>query len=110
MPVERYFTGTPWEPYVGYCRALRVGERILVAGTVGVDDVGRPAGDVHEQARAALERICTAVEALGGRRSDIARPRISPPPPVRDGDATARAPAAVLGEPPPVSALLGTSQ
>ena len=110
MPAQRHRSGTPWEPYVGYCRALRVGDAIYVSGTVGVDDEGRPAGGVHEQAVAALRRICDAVEALGGRPSDIVRTRMFALEPQRDWDAIARAHASVFADHPPVSSLIGTSE
>jgi enamine deaminase RidA (YjgF/YER057c/UK114 family) len=48
----RVSTGSPWEPQVGYCRAIRVGNRIEVAGTTAMRDgevVG--IGNAYEQAR-----------------------------------------------------------
>ena len=107
--VERHSTGTPWEAHVGYCRALRVGSRILVSGTLGVDAEGRPAGDAEGQTRAALERIVGAIEALGGSAADIVRTRMFAVAPSRDWDAIATAHRAVLGAHPPVSSLVGTS-
>ena len=109
MGVERHFTGTSWETHVGYCRALRVGSRILVSGTLGVDADGRPAGDAEAQARAALGRIVGAVEALGGSASEIVRTRMYALAPQRDWDAIAAAHRAVFGAHPPVSTLVGTS-
>ena len=107
--VDRHSTGTPWEAHVGYCRALRVGSRILVSGTLGVDAEGRPAGDAEGQTRAALERIVGAIEALGGSAADIVRTRMFAVAPSRDWDAIAAGHRAVLGAHPPVSTLVGTS-
>src|SRR3954453_2614989 len=73
---RRHFTGVPLEATVGYCRALRAGSRIVVAGTVGLDADGRPAGDAYGQARAALARIVEALEALGGSAADVVRTRM----------------------------------
>lgn len=109
MAADRHFTGTPWEAHVGYCRAVRVGSRILVSGTLGVDAEGRPAGDAEAQTRAALERILGAVEALGGSAGDVVRTRMFALAPQRDLDAIAAAHRAVLGDRPPASTLVGTS-
>lgn len=100
MPIERTFTGTTFEPAVGYCRALRVGDRILVAGTLGLTADGAPAGDAYGQARAALTRIVGALEELGGLPSDVIRTRMFATDPVGDWDAFARAHREVFGEHP----------
>jgi enamine deaminase RidA (YjgF/YER057c/UK114 family) len=109
MPIERSFTGTTFEPHVGYCRALRVGDRILVAGTLGLMPDGAPAGDAYEQARAALARILGALEKLGGRSSDVIRTRMFAIDPQRDFDELARAHREVFAEHPPVATMVGTS-
>lgn len=74
---KRVFTGSPWEPVVGYCRAIRVGDRIEVAGTTAMKDgevVG--VGDAYEQARFILETIEGAIQELGGQLSDVIRTRM----------------------------------
>jgi enamine deaminase RidA (YjgF/YER057c/UK114 family) len=109
MPIDRYFTGTTFEPVVGYCRAIRVGDRILVAGTLGLTADGAPAGGAYEQARAALARIVGALEELDGRASDVVRTRMFAIDPVRDWAPFARAHREVFGDHPPVSTMVGTS-
>jgi enamine deaminase RidA (YjgF/YER057c/UK114 family) len=49
---ERYATGTPWEPVVGYSRAIRVGQFVFVSGTTATAEDGSiiGAGDPHAQA------------------------------------------------------------
>ena len=69
-------TGSTWEPVVGYSRGVRVGDRIAVSGTVGVEADGRYLPDMKAQARRALEIVLATVEALGGRASDVVRTRI----------------------------------
>jgi len=69
-------TGTRWEPVVGYSRAVRSGNWIAVTGTIGLRPDGTCPPSAAEQMRLALEIVCTAVEALGGRRADILRTRI----------------------------------
>ncbi|NOV03379.1 RidA family protein [Paenibacillus planticolens] len=77
MSRTRVFTGSPWEPTVGYCRAIRVGNRIEVAGTTAMKDgevVG--AGDAYGQARFVLHTIEQALLELGARMSDVIRTRM----------------------------------
>jgi enamine deaminase RidA (YjgF/YER057c/UK114 family) len=69
-------TGSPWEPVVGYSRAVREGDFIFVTGTVGLEADGRYGPDVKTQMRRALEIIVAAVEALGGKVADVVRTRI----------------------------------
>lgn len=69
-------TGSAWEPVIGYSRAVRSGDAIAVTGTVGVEADGSFAPDVKSQTRRALEIILAAVEALGGKASDVVRTRM----------------------------------
>ena len=69
-------TGSPWEPVVGYSRAVRAGDHIYVTGTVGVEADGHFAPTLKEQTRRSLQIIIAAIEALGGKASDVVRTRI----------------------------------
>lgn len=69
-------TGSAWEPVIGYSRAVRAGAQIAVTGTVGVEPNGTFAPTLEAQARRALVIILAAVEALGGKASDVVRTRI----------------------------------
>ena len=69
-------TGSPWEPKIGYSRAVRVGDDIAVTGTVGLEADGSFAPGVEAQSRRALEIILAAIEALGGKAEDVLRTRI----------------------------------
>jgi enamine deaminase RidA (YjgF/YER057c/UK114 family) len=69
-------TGSPWEPLVGYSRAIREGDFIFVTGTVGIEPDGRFGPTLKAQTRRALEIIIAAIEALGGKASDVVRTRI----------------------------------
>lgn len=69
--------GVSWEDKYGYCRALRVGDRILVSGTTATGPDGSVAGDdAAEQARFVLDKIESAIRQLGGVLEDVVRTRI----------------------------------
>ena len=74
----RVLTGSHWEDVAGYCRAHRVGDRILVSGTTAVAGLSRAVApkDAGAQATYILDRILAAVAALGGRAEDVVRTRI----------------------------------
>jgi enamine deaminase RidA (YjgF/YER057c/UK114 family) len=69
-------TGSPWEPKVGYSRAVRIGSTIAVTGTLGLEADGSLAPEAGAQARRALAIILASIEALGGSASDVIRTRI----------------------------------
>jgi enamine deaminase RidA (YjgF/YER057c/UK114 family) len=73
---RRASSGSPWEPKVGYSRAVRAGNTIAVTGTVGIAADGSFPATPGEQARRALAIIRAAIEALGGRLEDVVRTRI----------------------------------
>ena len=69
-------TGSPWEPVVGYSRAVREGDFIFVTGTVGVEPDGQFGSTLKAQTRRSLEIIIAAIDALGGKAADVVRTRI----------------------------------
>ena len=72
-----FSSGTVWEEMAGYSRAVRVGDRILVAGTTATGPDGLVGGDdPAAQARFIYDKIETAIRALGGRFEDIVRTRV----------------------------------
>ncbi|MGW8250621.1 MAG: RidA family protein [Anaerolineales bacterium] len=75
---QRTYSGAPWESKVGYCRALRAGDRIFVTGTASVDEEGNcyAPGDAYAQTRRCLEIIENALKALGADLSCVVRTRM----------------------------------
>lgn len=71
-------SGAPWEPIVGYSRAVRVGRQVSVAGTtaIGPDGTLVGAGDPAAQTRQALANIRAALEEAGGTMEHVVRTRI----------------------------------
>ncbi|MBU6450691.1 MAG: hypothetical protein KGS72_02855 [Cyanobacteria bacterium REEB67] len=78
MKRENYATGTPWEPIVGYSRAVKVGNNVYVSGTTATDASGAlvGVGDAYAQTKQIIANIERALEALGATLADVVRTRI----------------------------------
>ncbi|MBX6312228.1 MAG: RidA family protein [Isosphaeraceae bacterium] len=104
---DRYYasTGSPWEPIIGYSRAVRVGDMIFVTGTIGLEPDGTFAPDAGSQARRALEIIVQTLRALGGLPAGVVRTRIYLTN-IDDWQEVGRAHAEVFGEARPATTLV----
>ncbi len=71
-------SGAVWESVVGYSRAVRVGNRVLVAGTTASDENGQVlgVGDAAEQTRIILKKIEQALKEAGAELRHVVRTRI----------------------------------
>jgi len=76
--VERLSSGSPFEPVVGYSRAVRAGNVIEIAGTVATDENGNAVavGDLYQQTRFILAKILAYVARAGGKPEDVVRTRM----------------------------------
>jgi enamine deaminase RidA (YjgF/YER057c/UK114 family) len=69
-------SGSPYESTIGFSRAVRVGDRVLVAGTAPIWPDGEVDPDVSVQARRCIEIMLAALEEAGGRPEDVVRTRM----------------------------------
>jgi enamine deaminase RidA (YjgF/YER057c/UK114 family) len=105
-----YSTDTPWEPVVGYSRAVRVGRFVWVAGTTATGPDGRvlARGDAAAQTRQALDNIRDALERAGATLEHVVRSRMYVRN-VRDWEAVGRVHGEYFGSVRPAATLVEVS-
>lgn len=105
MSRRRVSSGSPYEAALGFCRALRVGDRVVVAGTAPIWPDGSVEPDPEAQAARCLEIVATALAGLGASPADVVRTRMY----VTDAavaDAVGRAHRAAFADHPPASTIV----
>ena len=73
---QRISSGSLFEPAIGFSRAVRVGDRVVVSGTGPVVPVGRCPDDAGDQARRCFEIIAAALGEAGASLNDVVRTRV----------------------------------
>jgi enamine deaminase RidA (YjgF/YER057c/UK114 family) len=108
--IERYGSGGPWEPVVGYSRVVKAGPLVEVAGCTAVDAEGQIVGgaSVYDQARQALANVVAALANVGAKPEHVIRTRLFITDITRWKE-LGRAHGEVFGDIRPVTAMYGIS-
>ncbi|KPQ33058.1 MAG: putative translation initiation inhibitor, yjgF family [Porphyrobacter sp. HL-46] len=105
----RATSGSPYEAAFGFARAVRIGNRIIVAGTGPVEPDGRTTpGGAAGQATRCCEIIVAAIEQLGGTKADVVRTRMLLTDP-GDQDAVGEVHARFFGAVRPAATMAGVA-
>lgn len=108
MQIERTASASPYEKSIGFCRAIRVGQQIHLAGTAAFDEAGQvvAAGDAYQQACRCLEIAAKALTELGADLAQTYRVRWFLTD-IQQQDAVAKAHQQHFAAHPPVATMLG---
>lgn len=110
MDIERFGSDNPWEATVGYCRAVRAGDHVHVAGTTAtVDGSVVGVGDAAEQTRVALRIVGEALARAGASFDDVVRTRMFVVE-IDDWEAVGRAHGEVFGAIRPAATMVEVSR
>lgn len=101
--------GSPYEPVVGYSRAVRVGAHIFVSGTTASSEGSPLPADALAQAREALAIIRRVLEAAGSSLADVVRTRMFVVDILRNSEAVGRAHGEAFSVTRPAASMVGVA-
>ena len=108
--IRRVSTRTPWEPVVGYCRAVAAGDWIFVSGCTSTDEDGQFAheGDAAAQTSQSIANVAAALAGLGATLADVVRTRMFVTD-ISRWEEYGRAHGAAFAAAPPATSMIGIS-